>query len=119
MASYLWPAPKQVRETAIPEGGNAAILHILRTLPFDRAIVLEFESLEHLAVGRNVLQLLAYRELGFRLRTHKVRDSATPQLMIWRMEAEVEQAPAFVAVTPQLPLPARPVIDWAAPEMLC
>ena len=118
MTAYLWPAPKRISETPIPEGGNGALLHILRTLPVDRAVILEFASQEHLSTGRNVLQTLAWRELGFRLRTHKLPDSSTPRLQIWRMDAEPAIRAVALTVTTTPPTWSATATDWADPRNL-
>lgn len=118
MTAYLWPAPKRIAEAPIPEGGNAAMLHILRTLPADRAVILEFVSQEHLSGGRNVLQTLAWKELGFRLRTHKLPDSAAPRLQIWRMDAE-PAVRALPLLTTTVPMTwSSTITDWADPHNL-
>ncbi len=89
MTAYIWPLPKQVAFTPIPTGVAGGSLELLRSLPRDQAAVLEFESATHLSAARNVLSILAYRELGFRLRTQRVRGIPECRLLIWRMDAEV------------------------------
>lgn len=85
MSDYVWATPQVLGTADIPQPREPVYTDILRQVPYDKALVLEFPSRKTRTYGSNLASTICRERLGFRISVRSVNtDDGRFLLLVWR-----------------------------------